>query len=156
LPDLGITTLNDVLEDIRRITSATTLPLLVDADTGWGGPLNINRAVKEICKAGAAGIHIEDQVELKRCGHRPGKQLVSSEEMIERIKAAVEAKTDPDFIIMARTDALAGHGLKAAIERASAYVENGAEMIFAEAVTADPRPNLSQHYRIWKNAVIYY
>jgi methylisocitrate lyase len=135
LPDLGITTLNDVLEDIRRITSATTLPLLVDADTGWGGPLNINRAVKEICKAGAAGIHIEDQVELKRCGHRPGKQLVSSEEMIERIKAAVEAKTDPDFIIMARTDALAGHGLKAAIERASAYVENGAEMIFAEAVT---------------------
>jgi methylisocitrate lyase len=135
LPDLGITTLNDVLEDVRRITSATTLPLLVDADTGWGGIFNIERAVKEMIKAGAAGLHLEDQISLKRCGHRPSKTLVSSCEMAERIKAASYAKTDGNFVIMARTDALASEGLDAAIDRANIYVENGAEMIFAEAVT---------------------
>jgi methylisocitrate lyase len=135
LPDLGITTLNDVLEDVRRITSATTLPLLVDADTGWGGIFNIERAVKEMIKAGAAGLHLEDQISLKRCGHRPSKTLVSSCEMAERIKAASYAKTDENFVIMARTDALASECLEAAIDRANIYVENGAEMIFAEAVT---------------------
>jgi len=135
LPDLGITTLNDVLEDVRRVTSATGLPLLVDADTGWGGPLNINRTVKEMIKAGAAGIHMEDQIDLKRCGHRPNKRLVSAKVMLDRIKSAVDAKTDPDFIIMARTDALASEGLACAIDRARSYIENGADMIFAEAVT---------------------
>lgn len=135
LPDLGITTLNDVLEEVRRITSASTLPLLVDADTGWGGPFNIKRTVTEMTKAGAAGIHIEDQVDIKRCGHRPGKLLVNKENMVDRIKAAVDAKVDPDFVIMARTDALATEGLQGAIERANAYVESGADMIFAEAIT---------------------
>ncbi|MBA2655103.1 MAG: methylisocitrate lyase [Gammaproteobacteria bacterium] len=135
LPDLGITTLNDVLEDVRRITSATPVPLLVDADTGWGGSLSIARTVKEMIKAGAAGIHIEDQTDLKRCGHRPGKSLVSQEAMSDRIKAAVDAKYDPDFVIMARTDSLEGEGLQAAIDRANAYVASGADMIFAEAIT---------------------
>lgn len=139
LPDLGITTLNDVLEEVRRLTSITTLPVLVDADTGFGSAFNIARTVREMIKAGAAAIHIEDQVSAKRCGHRPNKALVSKEEMVDRIKTAVdakiEAKTDPDFIIMARTDAIASEGLSAAISRAKAYVEAGADMIFAEAVT---------------------
>lgn len=135
LPDLGITTLNDVLEDVRRITSASSLPLLVDADTGWGTAFNIARTVREITKAGAAGFHIEDQVQAKRCGHRPGKSLVSSQEMVDRIKAAVDAKTDPDFVIMARTDAVAQEGMDAAVERANQYVEAGADMVFPEALT---------------------
>lgn len=135
LPDLGITTMNDVLEDVRRITASTDLPLLVDADTGWGGPLNIKRMVQEMIRAGAAGIHIEDQVDIKRCGHRPGKVLVTKEVMSDRIKAAVDAKQDSDFIIMARTDALSSEGLEAAITRANQYVAAGADMIFAEAVT---------------------
>jgi len=134
LPDLGITTLNDVLEDIRRITSVTALPLLVDGDTGFGSAFNIARTVKEMIRAGAAGMHIEDQVMSKRCGHRPNKAIVSREEMVDRIKAAVDAKTDSDFVIMARTDALAVEGLDAAIERAIACVEAGADMIFPEAV----------------------
>jgi methylisocitrate lyase len=134
LPDLGITSLNDVLEDIRRITAVTNLPLLVDADTGWGSALGIQRTVKEMIRAGAAGIHLEDQVANKRCGHRPGKELVDSIEMCDRIEAAVDAKTDPQFIIMARTDAAASEGLDAAIQRARAYVEAGADMIFAEAL----------------------
>ncbi len=135
LPDLGITGLEDVLIDIRRITDACALPLLVDADTGWGGAFNIARTVRSMSKAGAAGLHIEDQVQNKRCGHRPGKEIVSREEMVDRIKAAVDARTDPQFVIMARTDALAGEGLEAAIERAVACVEAGADMVFPEAVT---------------------
>lgn len=134
LPDLGITTLNDVLEDVRRIMSAVDLPLLVDIDTGWGGAFSIARTIKEMIKAGAAAVHIEDQVQAKRCGHRPGKALVEKEEMIDRIKAAVDAKTDPDFVIMARTDALANDGLNKALERISAYIEAGADMIFFEGV----------------------
>ncbi|AMV12760.1 methylisocitrate lyase [Legionella pneumophila serogroup 1] len=134
LPDLGITTLNDVLEDVRRIMSAVDLPLLVDIDTGWGGAFSIARTIKEMIKAGAAVVHIEDQVQAKRCGHRPGKALVEKEEMIDRIKAAVDAKTDPDFVIMARTDALANEGLNKALERISAYIEAGADMIFFEGV----------------------
>jgi methylisocitrate lyase len=135
LPDLGITTLNDVCEDIRRITGAAKLPLLVDADTGFGSAFGIMRTVKEMTRAGAAGLHIEDQVAAKRCGHRPGKRLVSAPEMADRIKAAVDGRSDERFVIMARTDARAGEGLQAAIERASAYVEAGADMIFAEALT---------------------
>ena len=135
LPDLGITGLEEVLIDIRRITDACTLPLLVDADTGWGGAFNIARTVRSMSKAGAAGLHIEDQVQSKRCGHRPGKEIVSREEMVDRIKAAVDARSDDQFVIMARTDALAGEGLQAAIERAVACVEAGADMIFPEAVT---------------------
>jgi methylisocitrate lyase len=135
LPDLGITTLNDVCEDVRRITQATTLPLLVDADTGWGGAFQIARTIRELHRAGAAGCHLEDQVQAKRCGHRPGKALVSSAEMCDRIKAAVDAVPNSDFVIMARTDAHAVEGQAAAIERAKAYVEAGAEMIFAEALT---------------------
>ena len=135
LPDLGISGLEDVLIDIRRITDACDLPLLVDADTGWGGAFNIARTVRSMTKAGAAGLHIEDQVQAKRCGHRPGKELVSREEMVDRIKAAVDARTDPDFIIMARTDALASEGLEAALDRAAACVEAGADMVFPEAVT---------------------
>lgn len=135
LPDLGITTLENVLEDARRITAATALPLLVDADTGFGGAFNIARTVKELVRAGAAGMHIEDQVQAKRCGHRPGKAIVPKEEMIDRIKAAVDARADPSFVIMARTDALAVEGLDAAIERAQACREAGADMIFPEAVT---------------------
>ena len=134
LPDLGMTMLEDVCIDIRRITSITSLPLLVDADTGWGHAFNIVRTVQEMTKAGAAGLHIEDQVAAKRCGHRPNKELVSSEEMCDRIRAAVSGKTDPDFVIMARTDAHASEGQEAAINRALAYVEAGADMIFAEAI----------------------
>jgi methylisocitrate lyase len=134
IPDLGMTSLDNVLEDVRRITDATTLPLLVDADTGWGGAFNIARTVRLMNRAGAAGCHIEDQVAAKRCGHRPGKAIVSKEEMVDRIKAAVDARID-DFVIMARTDALAVEGIDAAIERAVACVEAGADMIFPEAVT---------------------
>ena len=135
IPDLGISTMEDVLIDVRRITDATSLPLLVDIDTGWGGAFNIARTIRSMTKAGAAAVHIEDQVGAKRCGHRPGKELVAAEEMVDRIKAAVDARTDEQFVIMARTDALANEGLTAAIERAQAYVAAGADMIFAEAVT---------------------
>lgn len=134
LPDLGMTSLNDVCEDIRRITGATSVPLLVDADTGWGGAFNIARTVKEMTRAGAAGFHIEDQVMQKRCGHRPNKEIVPLEEMVDRVKASVDARTDENFFIMARTDALQQQGLQAAIERAQACVEAGADAIFAEAV----------------------
>lgn len=134
LPDLGMTGLEDVCIDIRRITGRVDLPLLVDADTGFGGAFNIARTVKEMTKAGAAGCHIEDQVAQKRCGHRPNKELVSTAEMCDRIKAAVDAKIDSEFVIMARTDAHQGEGQKAAIDRALAYVEAGADMIFAEAI----------------------
>jgi len=122
LPDLGITSLNDVCEDVRRITSATDLPLLVDADTGWGAAFNISRTISDLIKSGAAACHLEDQVQAKRCGHRPGKALVSCEEMVDRIKAAVDGRTDPNFVIMARTDAHAVEGQQAAIDRACAYV----------------------------------
>ena len=132
LPDLGVTTLADVLTDVKRITAATPLPLLVDADTGWGNP---EKTVREMIKAGAAGIHMEDQVEAKRCGHRPNKQLVSAAEMVKRIKSAVKGKTDRQFVVMARTDAVAGEGLAAGIERACRYRDAGADMIFAEALT---------------------
>ena len=135
MPDLGISTMEDVLTDVRRITEVTSLPLLEDIDTGWGGAFNIARTVRSMIKAGAAAIHMEDQVGAKRCGHRPGKELVPAEEMVDRVKAAVDARTDEDFVIMARTDALAGEGLQAAIERAQAYVAVGADMIFAVAVT---------------------
>lgn len=135
LPDLGMTTLHDVCEDVRRITGATPLPLLIDADTGWGGPLMVARAIRELSRAGAAGCHLEDQVAAKRCGHRPGKTLVPVEEMCERLRAAAEARPNPDFVIMARTDAHAGEGLSKALERTRAYLEAGAEMIFAEALT---------------------
>lgn len=132
LPDLGITSLENVLEDARRITSAVDLPLLVDADTGWGSAFNIAHTVREMIKAGAAGMHIEDQVQTKRCGHRPGKFVVETTEMVDRIKAAVDAKNKPDFVIMARTDALALEGLDATLERIHYYVEAGADMIFFE------------------------
>ncbi|CAN5398542.1 methylisocitrate lyase [soil metagenome] len=135
LPDLGITSLNDVCEDVRRITHATELPLLVDADTGWGGAFMIARTIRELTRAGAAGCHLEDQVQAKRCGHRPGKELVSCAEMCDRLKAAVDSRTDEQFVIMARTDAHASEGKAAAIERAQAYVAAGADMIFAEALT---------------------
>ena len=135
LPDLGITTLEDVLIDVRRITEASRLPTLVDIDTGWGGAFNIARAIRALIRAGAAAAHIEDQVQQKRCGHRPNKAIVPRAEMVDRIKAAVDARTDPDFVIMARTDALAVEGLAAAIDRAAACVEAGADMIFPEAVT---------------------
>jgi len=133
VPDLGITTLQDVLIDVERITNASSLPLLVDADTGWGGAFNISRTVKSLISYGAAGMHIEDQVSQKRCGHRPNKEIVSTGEMIDRIKAAVDAKTDEDFVVMARTDALANEGLHGAIERAFAYQEAGADALFPEA-----------------------
>jgi methylisocitrate lyase len=136
LPDLGISNLDDVLTDVRRITDACALPLLVDADTGFGASaFNIARTVKSLIKAGAAAMHIEDQVGAKRCGHRPGKELVAVAEMVDRVKAAVDARTDPAFVVMARTDALAVEGLDAAIERARACVEAGADMIFPEAIT---------------------
>src|SRR5262249_39756970 len=136
LPDLGITTLDDVLTDVRRITNASTLPLLVDVDTGFGASaFNIARTVRSLCGAGAAAMHIEDQVGAKRCGHRPGKELVSQSEMVDRVKAAVDARPDPDFVVMARTDALAVEGLQAAIDRAAACVQAGADMIFPEAIT---------------------
>ncbi len=147
LPDLGISTMDDVLTDIRRITDVVPLPLLVDADTGWGGAFNIARTVRSFIKFGAAGLHIEDQVQAKRCGHRPGKEIVSQAEMVDRIKAAVDARTDASFVIMARTDALAVDGLEKAIERAVACVEAGADMVFPEAMT-----ELAM-YRHFKDAV---
>jgi methylisocitrate lyase len=147
MPDLGISTMDDVLIDIRRITDACPLPLLVDADTGWGGAFNIARTVRSFVKSGAAGLHIEDQVQSKRCGHRPGKEIVSKQEMVDRIKSAVDGRTDSNFVIMARTDALAVEGIEAAIERAVACVEAGADMIFPEAMT-----DLGM-YRRFKDAV---
>jgi methylisocitrate lyase len=135
LPDLGITTLNDVCEDVRRITAACPLPLLVDADTGFGSAFNIARTCRELIRAGAGGMHLEDQVSAKRCGHRPGKALVPGGEMVDRLKAAVDARSDAGFVIMARTDAHAVEGLTGALERAAAYVAAGADMIFAEALT---------------------
>jgi methylisocitrate lyase len=147
LPDLAMTTLDNVLEDVRRITAATQLPLLVDIDTGWGNALMIQRTVKEMIRAGAAAVHIEDQVSAKRCGHRPGKALVSCQEMQDRVRAASEARTDPDFVLMARTDAFAQEGLAGAIERARAYQEAGADMLFAEAVES------LEHYRAFKEAL---
>ena len=135
LPDLGMTSLNDVLEDVRRITAATDVPLLVDIDTGWGGAFNIARTVRDMTAAGAAAVHIEDQVAQKRCGHRPNKAIVSIAEMVDRIKAAVDAKTDGNFVVMARTDALSVDGFDAAVERAGAFAEAGADAIFAEAMT---------------------
>jgi methylisocitrate lyase len=147
VPDLGISTMDDVLTDIRRITDACPLPLLVDADTGWGGAFNIARTVKSFIKFGAAGLHIEDQVQAKRCGHRPGKEVVSQQEMVDRVKAAVDARTDDKFVIMARTDALAVEGIERAIERAIACVEAGADMVFPEAMTE------LEMYRRFKSAV---
>ncbi len=135
LPDLGISALDDVLTDVRRITDVCSLPLLVDADTGFGGAFNIARTVKSLIKFGAGALHIEDQVQSKRCGHRPNKEIVPQDEMVDRIKAAVDARTDPDFVIMARTDALAVEGLQCAVDRACACVEAGADMIFPEAIT---------------------
>jgi methylisocitrate lyase len=135
IPDLGISTIDDVLTDTRRITDVCPLPLLVDIDTGFGGAFNLARSVRSLIKAGAAGCHIEDQTQAKRCGHRPNKQIVPTAEMVDRIKAAVDARTDPTFVIMARTDALASEGLEAALDRAAACIEDGADMIFPEAVT---------------------
>ena len=135
MPDLGISTMEDVLIDARRITDVTDVPLLVDIDTGWGGAFNIARTLRSMIKAGVAAVHMEDQVGAKRCGHRPGKEVVSTAEMVDRIKAAVDARTDQQFVLMARTDALAGEGLASALDRCAAYVEAGADMIFAEAVT---------------------
>lgn len=146
-PDLGITTMKDVLEDVLRITDASTLPLLVDIDTGWGGNFNIARCVREMIRAGAAAVHIEDQVMQKRCGHRPNKEIVSQDEMVDRVKAAVDAKTDDDFVIMARTDALAIEGMDSAVERAIACVEAGADMIFPEAI------NTLEQYQAFTDAV---
>ena len=147
LPDLGITTMEDVLTDARRIVDATQMPLLVDIDTGWGGAFNIARTIRSFIRAGVAAVHIEDQVGQKRCGHRPGKEVVSKEEMVDRVKAAVDARTDSDFVIMARTDAAASEGIDAAIERACAYVEAGADMIFPEAMRT------LEDYRRFKAAV---
>ena len=147
LPDLGMTSLNDVIVDVQRITAACDLPLLVDIDTGWGGAFNIAKTVRDMEKAGAAAVHMEDQVAQKRCGHRPNKEIVSTEEMVDRIKAAVDARVDPDFFIMARTDAFAQEGLEAAIERAQAYVAAGADGIFAEAVKTEA------HYRAFAAAI---
>ncbi|EEF79439.1 methylisocitrate lyase [Methylophaga thiooxydans DMS010] len=135
VPDLGITTMEDVITDVERISNVTELPVLVDIDTGFGGAFNIARTIKAMIRAGAGAVHIEDQVQAKRCGHRPNKAIVSQTEMVDRIKAAVDAKTDPDFVIMARTDALAVEGLQSAIDRACACVEAGADMIFPEAIT---------------------
>src|SRR3990167_8695127 len=135
LPDLGITDLHDVLEDARRMVGVTNVPILVDIDTGFGGAFNIARTIKELIRIGVAAVHIEDQVAQKRCGHRPNKELVETQEMMDRIKACVDARTDERFVIMARTDAFANEGLEKAIERANAYVEAGADMIFAEALT---------------------
>jgi methylisocitrate lyase len=146
LPDLALTTLTDVLEDLRRITAVTDLPVLVDIDTGWGHAFMIGRTIREMCRAGAAAVHIEDQVAAKRCGHRPGKALVPAEEMTDRIKAAADARTDPDFVIMARTDAVAVEGIDAALARACRYRDAGADMIFPEALG-----ELSQ-YRLFAEA----
>ena len=149
LPDLGITSLNDVCEDVRRISGATELPLLVDADTGWGAAFNIARTSRELIKAGAAGMHLEDQVQAKRCGHRPGKALVATNEMVDRLKAAADGRGDDSFVIMARTDAHAVEGQNAAIERAIKYVEAGADMIFAEALTTlDEYKQFTQAVRV--------
>jgi methylisocitrate lyase len=135
LPDIGMTTASDVCEDIRRITATVDLPLLVDADTGWGNAFNIGRSVRELARAGAAGCHLEDQVAAKRCGHRPNKELVSTDEMMDRLKAAVDSRIDQSFVVMARTDAIAKEGLASAIARSLRYIDAGADMIFAEAVT---------------------
>ena len=149
VPDLGITSLQDVLIDVERITNATSVPLLVDADTGWGGAFNIARTVKSFINYGAAGLHIEDQVSQKRCGHRPNKEIVSTAEMIDRIKAAVDAKIDNDFVVMARTDALANEGLDSAIERAIAYQQAGADALFPEAfIELDQYRELKKHVKI--------
>lgn len=147
LPDLGMTSLNDVLVDVNRITAVTDLPLLVDIDTGWGGAFNIAKTIKDMIKAGAAAVHIEDQVAQKRCGHRPNKEIVSKDEMVDRIKAAVDARTDESFFIMARTDAFAQEGLDKAIERAQACVDAGADGIFAEAIKTE------EHYRAFSEAL---
>ena len=147
VPDLGITSLADVLEDAKRITQVTSLPLLVDADTGWGGAFNIARCVREMINSGVAAIHIEDQVSQKRCGHRPNKAIVSTNEMIDRIKSAVDAKTDSNFVIMARTDALAIEGIQSAIDKAKAFVEAGADMIFPEAL------NTIEQYREFSDSL---
>ncbi|ONC18404.1 methylisocitrate lyase [Burkholderia pseudomallei] len=147
IPDLGISTMDDVLVDANRITNATNLPLLVDIDTGWGGAFNIARTIRSFIKAGVGAVHLEDQVGQKRCGHRPGKECVPAGEMVDRIKAAVDARTDETFVIMARTDAAAAEGIDAAIERAIAYVEAGADMIFPEAMKA------LDDYRRFKEAV---
>lgn len=147
LPDLGMTSLNDVIADVQRITAACDLPLLVDIDTGWGGAFNIAKTIQDMEKAGAAAVHMEDQVAQKRCGHRPNKELVPTEEMVDRIVAAVDARKDPDFFIMARTDAFASEGLDAAIARAKAYVAAGADGIFAEAVQTE------EHYRAFAEAI---
>ncbi len=147
LPDLGMTSLNDVIEDVRRITNASDVPLLVDIDTGWGGAFNITRTIQQMERAGAAAVHIEDQVAQKRCGHRPNKAIVSKEEMVDRIKACVDAREDEDFFIMARTDAFQQDGLDAAIDRAQACIEAGADGIFAEAVTE------LEHYKAFAAAV---
>ena len=166
LPDLGISNLDDVLTDVRRITDVCDLPLLVDVDTGFGASaFNVARTVKSMIKFGAAAIHIEDQVGAKRCGHRPGKEIVGKQEMVDRIKAAVDARTDDDFVIMARTDALAVEGLEAALERAVACVEAGADMIFPEAITElsmyktlrrrGQGAGAGQHHRVRRHAAIY-
>jgi len=147
MPDLGISSMEDVLIDARRIVEATEMPLLVDIDTGWGGAFNIARTIKSFTRAGVAAVHMEDQVGQKRCGHRPGKEVVSLAEMVDRVKAAVDAKTDSSFVLMARTDAAAVEGIDSAIERACAYVEAGADMIFPEAMTS------LEDYRKFKAAV---
>ena len=147
IPDLGISTMEDVLTDARRIVDATQMPLMVDIDTGWGGAFNIARTIRSFINVGVAAVHIEDQVGQKRCGHRPGKEVVSKEEMVDRVKSAVDARTDPAFVIMARTDAAATEGIDAAIERACAYVEAGADMIFPEAMKT------LEDYRRFKQAV---
>jgi len=149
LPDLGVTTMHDVLEDARRITSRVDLPLLVDIDTGWGGAFNIARTVREMIQAGVAAVHIEDQVQAKRCGHRPRKMLVETTEMVDRIKAAVDAKTDPTFIIMARTDALATEGLQATLKRIQHYITAGADMVFFEGVQ-----ELEQYHALTRNCSV--
>lgn len=148
LPDLGITSLDNVLEDARRVTAAVDLPLLADIDTGWGGAFSIGRAIRELTRAGVAAVHIEDQVQAKRCGHRPGKAIVSTQEMVDRIKAAVDARPDPQFCIMARTDALANEGLERALERAHAYKQAGADLLFPEALTE------LEHYRAFQSVGI--
>ncbi|MBS9779332.1 MAG: methylisocitrate lyase [Moraxellaceae bacterium] len=147
IPDLGITTLNDVLIDAKRITDVVDTPLLVDIDTGWGGAFNIARAIKDLTQIGVAGVHMEDQIGQKRCGHRPNKALVSKEEMCDRVKSAVDAKTDPDFVLMARTDAYNNEGINSAIDRANAYIEAGADMIFAEAMAT------LEEYQQFKDAI---
>ena len=147
LPDLGMTSLNDVTVDVQRITAATTVPLLVDIDTGWGGAFNIAKTIRDMEKAGAAAVHMEDQVAQKRCGHRPNKEIVSTDEMVDRIIAAVDARSDPDFFIMARTDSFAQEGLEASIERAKAYAAAGADGIFAEAIKTE------EHYRAFSEAL---